>query len=127
MQDPSTESLLCPSCKSRHRQIRNGKTGDGRQRYLCRNCGHRYTEGPRSNAYPASLREQAVRLYLEQNGFRRIGRLLGVNHQTVVNWIRERESKQPSAKTPPKSEVVEMDELYAMHLKKGNSSSLPPS
>jgi transposase-like protein len=127
MQDQFTESLVCPACSSQHRQIRNGKTVDGRQRYLCRDCGHRYTESPRSNAYPASLREQAVRLYLEQNGFRRIGRLLGVNHQTVVNWIREREQKQPPAPQPKKSEIVEMDELYAMHLKKGTSSSSPRS
>jgi transposase-like protein len=83
-------------------------------------------EDARSNAYPVSLREEAVRLYLEQNGFRRIGRLLRVNHQTVVNWIREREKEQPPAPQPEQSEVIEMDELYAVHLKRGTSSSSPP-
>ena len=126
MRDVSLNSPACPSCGSRHRQVRNGKAVDGRQRYLCRGCGYRYTQDPRSNAYPSALREQAVRLYLEQNGFRRIARLLGVNHQTVVNWIREREKRQPPAPQPKESEVVEMDELYALHAKKGSSSSSPP-
>ena len=103
MRDVSLNSPACPSCGSPHRQIRNGKAADGRQRYLCRDCGHRYTEDPRSNAYPAALREEAVRLYLEQNGFRRIARLLRVNHQTVVNGIREREKRQPPAPLPAES------------------------
>lgn len=123
MEAISTESTVCPSCDSQHRQIRNGKSVDGRQRFLCRDCGHRYTQEPRSNAYPAELHEQAVRLYLEQNGFRRIGRLLHINHQTVANWIKEREQKQPPAPLPKKTETAEMDELYAMHLKRGSSSS----
>jgi transposase-like protein len=123
MEVEGPSALSCPKCSSTHRQVRNGKAADARQRYLCQDCGYRYVLDPRSSAYPASLREQAVRLYLEQNGFRRIGRLLGVNHQTVVNWIREREKKQPPAPMPRQGEIVEMDELYAVHQKKGSFSS----
>ena len=75
-------------------------------------------------AIPPELHAQALRFYLEGNGLRRIGRVLGVNHQTVTNWINAAALKVPA--TPPQpatSEVIELDELYTfVGQKKTNST-----
>src|SRR5262249_39815221 len=116
---------LCPRCGSRHRQVKIGTTHKGKQRFRCRDCGRRYGQNPTPKGYEPALRQQAIRLYLEQNGFRRIGRLLGVNPQTVANWVKAEEARQPPAPQPASTEIVEMDELYALHQKKGTISSSP--
>jgi hypothetical protein len=53
-----------------------------------------------------------VRLYLEDTSFRRIGRVLGVNHQSVINWVNAYHTALPAAAAPVAfPETLEMDEL----------------
>jgi hypothetical protein len=63
---------------------------------------------------------------LEGNGFRRIGRLLGVNHQTVANWVAVAAAEVPTPPPQPAdSGVIELDELYTfIGQKKTESTSL---
>jgi transposase-like protein len=79
--------LLCPSCGSEHRQVKNGHSG-GRPLKKCQNCGRVYLTKSHERGYPASLRQEAVRLYLDGVNLRRIGRMLGVNHQSVAKWVK---------------------------------------
>jgi|SRR5579883_1952911 len=117
----------CPSCGSSHRQTKEGRDRKGQARYQCQNCQRYYLVAPQSRGYPASLREQAARLYVEGLSFRRIGRLLGVNHQTVINWIRQDEARRPPAPLPEQVEVIELDELYTFVEKKSRPSISPPA
>ena len=117
------QAIACPACGSDHRQIKYGKNATGKQQYQCHACNRRYVQDPHSNALDLSLRKQAVRLHLEGNPFRRTARLLGVNHQTIINWIRQEEAAQPPAPLPEKTSLIEMDELYAVHPKKGSGCS----
>ena len=78
--------MACPKCGSEE-STKNGIVG-GRQRYRCRNCGYNTTVALKSSAFPSSVKEQALGLYLEGNGFRAISRLLGVSHVSVYRWIR---------------------------------------
>ena len=55
----------------------------GSQRYKCHQCARVYTPDPLPLGYPDGTKREAVRLYLEGTNFRRIGRVLGVNHQSV--------------------------------------------
>jgi transposase-like protein len=71
------------------RQIKVGKNRSGSQRYGCKICGEKYTPAPNLNGYPEDLHKQAILLCLDGQTFRSIARKLGVNHQTVVNWINE--------------------------------------
>lgn len=64
------------------------------------------------NGYPQEIRLQAVRLYLEGTNFRRIGRILSVNHQSVVNWINAYHQKLPNSKQTGKPETIELDEMF---------------
>lgn len=52
-------------------------------------------------------------MYLEGLGFRRIGRLLGVDHVSVMNWVNARaETITDTPPVPEQVDTVEMDELY---------------
>ena len=103
----------CPSCQTAEKQIKTGRNRSGTQRILCRGCGRTYTFEPQPRGYSEEVREKAVRLYVEGNNFRRIGRLLGVNHQSVVNWVNTYQAKVKDKVTlPPETPVIEMDELW---------------
>ena len=94
------------------------------QRYTGKTCHRTHTPEPTPKGYPPALHAQALRLYLEGNGIRRIGRVLGVNHQTVTNWINAAALKVPA--TPPQpatSEVIELDELYTFAGQKKTNST----
>jgi|GEM_PF-225036 len=78
----------CPYCGATEGQIKAGYNRAGTQRYRCRACDRHYTPEPAANGYADETRRKAVALY--QSGiknFRRIGRILGVSHQSVASWI----------------------------------------
>ena len=109
----------CPHCQDSERQIKNGKSFCGTQRYLCRSCGKTFSPEPKKQGYSEEVREKAVRMYVEGNNFRRIGRLLAVNHQSVVNWVNAYHQKiKDQTPLPTDSEAVEMDELWTFVEKK---------
>ena len=54
----------------------------------------------------------ALRLYLEGNTLRGIGRLLNIHHTTVINWLEEYAEKLPPGPIPASVEIGEQDELY---------------
>jgi len=51
-------------------------------------------------------------MYVDGINFRRIGRLLNVHHQSVINWVNAYAVNLPEAPTPEEVDAVEMDELY---------------
>ena len=76
-------------------------------------CQRIYTPEPKPLGYPEETKREAVRLYLEGTNFRRIGRVLGVNHQSVVNWVNAYYTSLPAAGQPVASaETLEMDEMF---------------
>ena len=104
---------LCPHCESSEQQNKSGHTRTGSQRYKCRECQRIYTPDPKPLGYPEETKREAVRLYLEGTNFRRIGRLLSVNHQSVVNWVNSYHASLPSAEQSVAApETLEMDELF---------------
>ena len=70
--------------------MRNGLAPDGRQRYLCRDCGQRSREQPRSNAYAPEEREQILRAYDERSSLRGLARTFGVSRNTVTSWLKKK-------------------------------------
>ncbi len=103
-----------PYCRASKRQIKAGRNRAGSQRFQCREGDrHHYTPEPKPNGYPEEVRLQAVRLYLEGTNFRRIGRLLSVNHQSVVNWINAKQAAlEPAPQPVAEPETVELDEMF---------------
>ena len=103
----------CPHCHSAERQVKSGFNRTGTQRLQCQSCRRQYTPAPNPLGYDEKTREAALKLYLEGNGFRRIGRLLGVNHQSVANWVTAAHARLPAgAPAPAAAGTLEMDELF---------------
>ena len=104
------DAVACPYCQRILGQVKAGRNRDGIQRFKCMACQRRYTPEPRLG-YPQSLREQAIQKYGEGKKLREIGRELGVNHQTVRNWVQPLRSENvvPEPEVPvarPRGEVV---------------------
>ena len=102
----------CPYCKTKEKQIKAGKNPSGSQKYLCKACQRRYTPEP-SERYGEDIRRQAVKLYVEGNNYRRIGRLLGIDHKTAMHWITAYIDRLPEAPQPSHSNFAELDELFS--------------
>ena len=117
----------CPYCHDTEQQVKAGRNESGSQRYLCKVCERRYTPEPKPRGYPQSLREQALKMYVDGGNFRRIARTLGVCHRTVINWVNAHAARLDE--TPPlpaeELEVNELDEMFTFvrEKKTGSTSS----
>ena len=115
----------CPYCHASTKQSKVGKNDSGSQRYRCGVCQRRYTPEPKENGYPEALHQQAVKLYIDGVSFRRIARHLGVDHVTVMHWVKAHSDQLPDAPLPTEKPLhrVEMDELYTFIEQKKNGST----
>ena len=112
----------CPYCHSQERQVKNGKQASGSQRWKCQSCGRKYTPEPKEHGYPPSLRQQAVKMAVDGLNYRRIGRLLEVDHKTVMNWVKAHTDQLPPAPVPLDINNAELDELFTFVEQKKTSS-----
>ena len=116
---------VCPSCHQDQYVIKSGLNHTGSQHYRCQSCRQYFTPDPKPEGYDLAVRTQALKLYLEGTSFRAIGRLLGLHHQTVSNWVTAAAKSLPAqiTDTTP-SETIELDELYSfVQQKKTRSTS----
>ena len=99
--------MKCPNCKSTKRQVKNGLNPSGSQKYLCHECTTVYTPEPKLNGYPAETKLLAVRMYVEGNSYHAIARILKVNPQSVVNWVRQHTASLPAAPVPSQARIAD--------------------
>lgn len=85
--------LVCPHCGVDQHQVKNGRAPSGNARFKCQRCQRTYSLVKKTAGYPPETRLRAVQMYLDGTNFRRVGRFLGVNYQSVVNWVREYHNK----------------------------------
>ena len=103
--------MNCPKCGAQA-SCKDG-LANGRQRYLCKSCNHRYTVTHRSGTGDKAVKRQALELYLEGLGFRSIGRVLGFSNVTILNWIRAFGEQLDTIKADAPVQVVELDEMHS--------------
>jgi transposase-like protein len=118
----------CPYCQRTAQQVRVGINSAGHQRYLCKVCQRKYTPDKGPRGYGAEIRQQALQMYVDGLNLRRIGRLLGIDHQTVANWVNARAQELSDKPPRPKGrvKVSELDELFSfVGDKKTKSTSSP--
>jgi transposase-like protein len=107
--------MQCPHC-AHSDYILFGKNR-GTQRYRCQAC-QRIFQTMRRGKDP-TLKEQALKLYLEGLGHRAIGRILGVHHKTVSRWLFQAAQAIPASL--PQTEacsLIKIDELCTFIAKK---------
>ncbi|CDM94250.1 transposase, DNA binding subunit InsA, IS1 family [Limnospira indica PCC 8005] len=80
----------CPYCQS-HKVVKNGHR-QGKQSYLCRECGRQFRENPCPGGYSSDVKELCVKMSLNGMGFRAIERVTGISHNTILNWVRVAET-----------------------------------
>ena len=83
-----TQVVICYHCGSEN-VVKNGKAPNGKQKYLCRNCGRQSREDPGSNAYAPQRREEILRAYQERSSLRGLTRTFGVSRNTVTRWLKK--------------------------------------
>jgi transposase-like protein len=89
-------------------------------------CRRKYTPAPKVQGYSEAVKQAAVRQAVDGGNYRRIGRALGVDHQTVANWVKARSETVPDAPPTPEGELVvnELDEVFTfVGAKKTKSTS----
>jgi transposase-like protein len=108
--------IRCPHCARTEAQVKVGCNPSGSQRYLCKACRRKYTPDPKPQGYGIALRQQAIQLYVDGVNLRRIGRILGVDHHSVANWVNAHADRLPDKPPMPSGEVVvsELDELFTV-------------
>ena len=106
--------IRCPHCQQEQNQVKVGFNTSGSRRYKCTDCNRKYTPEPKEHGYPQEIRLQAVQMYVDGLNFRRIARILQVNHQSVINWVNAHVAQLPDEPPVPDEppEVTELDELY---------------
>lgn len=114
----------CPSCHQDQYVIKSGLNHTKSQRYRCQTCRRYFTVDRKPHGYDLVLRKQALQLYLEGTSFRAIGRLLGIHHQSVSNWVTEAAQALPAQVTDQTpTETIELDELYTYVQQKKTKST----
>jgi transposase-like protein len=106
--------VSCPKCFRNTRQIKDGHTQAGSQRYRCRLCGCRYTPFPQEQGYNEEIRFEALTLYLEGMSMREVARVLEVNHQSVANWMKDYARYLPPDLPPDLIEKARLEGLYVL-------------
>ncbi|OKH25383.1 FCD domain-containing protein [Chroogloeocystis siderophila] len=88
---PQQEALQCPRCLS-FEVSRNGRRM-GKQGYICKQCGRQFLATYGSSRYSAEIREKCIVLHNNGIGFREIERITGVNHNTIIRWVKSPQDK----------------------------------
>ncbi len=88
----------------------------------CQSCHRYFTPIRKPQGHDPLLKVQALKLYLEGMSYRGIGRQLGVQHQSVINWVNiyhdDQLPHQVEDQTP--THTVEVDELFTFMGKKSD-------
>ncbi len=105
-------NLSCANCQS-NQLVKNGRSRHGHQRYRCKSCGTTFGDVDR-RLVSGEIKESALRHYAEGVGLRATERLVGVSHNSVINWVKQEVAGKALARIDP-SEIsyVEADELWS--------------
>ncbi len=117
--------FCCPSCTATTHQTKAGINRCGTQRLQCQHCRRYYTHQPHKKGYSQDIRTLALKMVVDGTSLRRTARLVGVCHQSVVNWVTAAAAALPSRPVPPQAAVVELDELFTFVGEKKTPSTLP--
>ena len=99
--------MICPHCTSSN-VSKNGHRRS-KQNHICRDCGRQFVESYSCQGYADEIKQQCLKMYVNGMGFRAIERITGVNHNTVINWVKKAASPLPDA--PAYSEIPEITQI----------------
>ena len=99
--------MECPNCQSN--KIRKNGHRRGKQNYHCKECDRQFIRDYTARGYSKEVKKNCLQMYVNGLGFRAIERVTGVNHNTVIRWVRASAEALPDA--PLVSEIPEITEI----------------
>jgi InsA N-terminal domain len=118
-----TQIIACNHCGSEN-NVKNGKAPNGKQKYLCHDCGRQSREDPGSNAYsPQKREERSYPLTRNAPASEVLAATFRSSRNTVTRWLKKAARLPPLERTllpapPPEKLVLELDELWSFVGKK---------
>ena len=79
----------CPNCFCA-RTVKNGRIHNGKQRFLCHECGRQFVEHPHKRMIARATRELIDRLLLERITLAGIARAVQVSEQWLQTYVNEK-------------------------------------
>ena len=103
--------LKCKHCQSA--AIMKNGVSKGIQRYICKNCKRTFSIPKIS----PETKQQALEMYLNNVGIRKIALFLGVSPPAVLYWIKQNRKMletrlQNEPQTSETADIIELDEIY---------------
>lgn len=89
--------VVCPHCQIDKDVVKNGKTAQGKQRFLCRSqsCqGQTFLLNPSYPGRTPAVKEQIVEMSLNGSCIRDIARVLQVSTRTVIGELKKTQGAQ---------------------------------
>jgi insertion element IS1 protein InsB len=78
--------IICPKCQSTN-CIKHGRIHNGKQRYLCKDCGRQFVENPKQKIVSDEKKETVSKLLLERISLRGIVRSLKLSRSWLQNHV----------------------------------------
>lgn len=98
--------MECPDCKSNN-IVKNGSIANGKQKYLCKNCGRQFVLNPQKQPISDEKKELIDKLLLEKIPLAGIARVCGVSECWLQNYVNKKyESIEKKVKVKKKEKGV---------------------
>lgn len=86
------QPIYCPNCHGTN-LVKNGKTAEGKQRFICRESpcdGRTFILNYSYSAYNRKVKQQIVDMALNSSGVRDTARVLHVSPSTVIRELKKK-------------------------------------
>ena len=107
------EEITCPACSALN-IVKNGKTKQQKQRYLCKDCRCQFIRDYTYLGCVGALRALVVPLTMNGSGSRDIRRVLCISVNTVLKTLREAAAQIEEPVLPKQIQVLELDEFWSV-------------
>ena len=81
--------LRCPECEG-ERTVKNGHIHNGKQRYLCKDCGRQFVENPQFRKIGDETKRKIDKLLLEKLPLAGIARVEDVSESWLQAYVNEK-------------------------------------
>ena len=106
------EAIICPRCSSAS-IVKNGKTAQRKQRYLCKDCRRQFIRDYTNLGCVKAVRDLVVPLTINGAGIRDIERILFLSTNTILKALLEAATLADNPAYPWRVHDLEMDEFWS--------------
>lgn len=106
------EAITCPDCSSLN-VVKNGKTAQRKQRYLCKDCRRQFIRDYTYLGCVGAVRALIVPLTMNGAGIRDLARVLLLSPHTVLKTLRQAAAAVSEPAPPRRVRDLELDEYWS--------------